>query len=134
MQNAPNIQYTPTETKKNVGPPLSKVLISLSSIREDAKQKPIRRKRQLQETFTKSFLLSLAFQSVNDRKSISTLKCIFFCFLKYVVTGQNLISERILGNSQCQSQRTNFYNLKFIIMESNWHELYGLKVSNFLLF
>ena len=77
MQNAPNIQYTPTETKKNVGPLLGKVLISLSSVREDAKQNPIRKKRQFQETFTKQKVLSLAFQSVNDRKSISTLKCIF---------------------------------------------------------
>ena len=40
MQNAPNI-----ETKKNVGPPLGKILISLSSIREDANQKQIRKKR-----------------------------------------------------------------------------------------
>ena len=44
MPNASNIQHTPTETSKNVGLRLGKVLISPSSIREDAKQKPIRKK------------------------------------------------------------------------------------------
>lgn len=63
MQNAPNIQYAPNETNKNVGPPLGKVLISPSSIREDTKQKVIRKKRQFQETFTKHKVLTLTFQS-----------------------------------------------------------------------
>ena len=44
MPNASNIQHAPTETSKNVGLRLGKVLISPSSIREDAKQKPIRKK------------------------------------------------------------------------------------------
>ena len=44
MQNASTIQHTPTETSKNVVLRLGKVLISPSSIREDPKQKPIRKK------------------------------------------------------------------------------------------
>ena len=57
IQNAPNIQYAPIETSKNVGPLLGKVLISPSSIREDAKQKPITEKTQFEETFTKHKIL-----------------------------------------------------------------------------
>ena len=51
MQNTPNIQYVLTETSKDFGPPVSKALISPSSIREDAKQKPVRKKRLRQENF-----------------------------------------------------------------------------------
>ena len=52
MKNTSNIQYAPTKYSKNLGPPLDKVLISPSSIREDTMQSPIRQKRQCQESFT----------------------------------------------------------------------------------
>ena len=42
-----------TQTNKNIGTFLSKVLMSPSCIKKDAKQKKIREKRKFQETFAK---------------------------------------------------------------------------------
>ena len=52
-----------TQTNKNIGTFLSKVLMSPSCIKEDAKQKKIREKRKFQETFAKHKVSSLAFQN-----------------------------------------------------------------------
>ena len=46
--------------------------------------------------------------------------------------GRDVIAERILENSHSQTQGNNIYNMKFILIGSNWSRTYDLKVSNFL--
>ena len=46
--------------------------------------------------------------------------------------GWDFTVERILGNSHSQTQGNDIYNMKFILMGSNWSKTYDLKVSNFL--
>ena len=64
-----------------------------------------------------------------------TLKCIFFCFVKYIfLTQGRFIAGLLLENSHCQSQGIIIYNLKLLLMEFTRSKLYDLTVSNFLYF